>query len=222
MRGDHGLRHHTTEANHAERSTNAGRDILDALLAVWPRPRARAGSEKALRPARRVPRGGLRNRGATTADVSRGGEVEPPAGAEHLSGRPRGLGQHIVRGERELRRPAETGELAERLGLHPNGVRIHLSSTSWLPSTTSRFAPTGASRASSPTWRRSSMNACPSAGDNRRRCLGESPLDGGLDENPPSRAAARHEPSFHAADGDLCPYRARRTRVRLVLPSTEH
>lgn len=26
----------------------------------------------------------------------------------------------------ELRRPAETGELAERLGLHPNGVRIHL------------------------------------------------------------------------------------------------
>lgn len=27
------------------------------------------------------------------------------------------------------------------------------------------------------------MNACSSAGDNRRRCLGESPLDGGLDEN---------------------------------------
>jgi predicted ArsR family transcriptional regulator len=26
----------------------------------------------------------------------------------------------------ELRRPAETGELAERLGLHPNGVRRHL------------------------------------------------------------------------------------------------
>jgi predicted ArsR family transcriptional regulator len=26
----------------------------------------------------------------------------------------------------ELRRPAETGELAERVGLHPNGVRIHL------------------------------------------------------------------------------------------------
>src|SRR4051794_33175137 len=26
----------------------------------------------------------------------------------------------------ELRRPASTGELAERLGLHPNGVRLHL------------------------------------------------------------------------------------------------
>lgn len=26
----------------------------------------------------------------------------------------------------ELRRPAGTDELAERLGLHPNGVRVHL------------------------------------------------------------------------------------------------